>query len=91
MKNFSGIGIIKVKLGGIQKSNPPEKEDFMKKLLVALSAIFLILALVGTGFLSFRDLRDGSDLAKLEKTYAQSGVDQEVYNNALKAISKEKT
>jgi drug/metabolite transporter (DMT)-like permease len=75
-------------LGSIKKSNLLKKEDIMKKLLVVLSVIFLIIAVAGTGILTWRDFRDGSDLAKLEKEMdkasTQSGVGKSVFKEALK-------
>lgn len=75
-------------MSGIKKSNPLEKEDIMKKLLVVLSVIFLIIAAAGTGILTWRDFRDGSELAKLEtemdKASTQTGVGKSVFKQALK-------
>jgi magnesium-transporting ATPase (P-type) len=75
-------------LSGIKKSNPLEKEDIMKKLMVVLSVIFLIIAAAGTGILSWRDFGDGADLAKIEKEMdkasTQSGVGKAVFKQALK-------
>ena len=85
-RNFPGK--IALKLGSIKKSNLLEKEDIMKKLLVVFSVIFLIIAAAGTGILTWRDFRDGSDLAKLEtemdKTSTQTGVGKSIFKEALK-------